>query len=174
MVVGCTATTQHSVRARTRIKKEKRNYCLQDEEGYREIENTGLKWRAHANTHEWDLFILSLIFISYRSMTIFRILKRTMSFYRVLGNHVQNLSTDKKYTAKRNMSSAMCASSKHSRLCMKISSFLFVRTWEWAMPRILYLSCGIPFPVWTPDNISGLISVVPWLLRWEAIKKKIR
>ena len=35
----------------------------------------------------------------------------------------------------------------------------------WAMPRILYLSCGVPFPVWTPDNISGLISVVPKLSR---------
>ena len=31
-----------------------------------------------------------------------------------------------------------------SRLCMKMSSFLFLCTW--AMPRILYLSCGIPFP----------------------------
>ena len=59
-----------------------------------------------------------------------------------------------------------------SRLCMKMSYFLFVRAW--AMPRILYLSCGVPFPVWTPDNISGLISVVPWLLRWEVIKKKFR
>ena len=32
-----------------------------------------------------------------------------------------------------------------SRLCMQMSSFLFVRAW--AMPRILYLSCGVPFPV---------------------------
>ena len=32
-----------------------------------------------------------------------------------------------------------------SRLCMKMSSFLFVRSW--AMPGILYLSCGVPFPV---------------------------
>ena len=39
-----------------------------------------------------------------------------------------------------------------SRLCMKMSSFLFVRAWE--MPRIFHLSCGIPFPVRTPDNIS--------------------
>ena len=39
------------------------------------------------------------------------------------------------------------------------------RQYAWAIPRILYLSCGVPFPVWTPDNISGLISVVPWLLR---------
>ena len=53
------------------------------------------------------------------------------------------------------MSSAVCASSMNSRLCMKMSSFLFVRAC--AMPRILYLSCGIPFPVWTPDNISGNI-----------------
>ena len=59
-----------------------------------------------------------------------------------------------------------------SRLCMKMSSFLFMLTW--AMPRISYLSCGVPFPVWTPDNISGLISVVLWLLRWEVIKKKIQ
>ena len=51
----------------------------------------------------------------------------------------------------------------NSRLCMKMLSFLFWRAW--AMPRILYLSCGVPFPVWTPDNISGLISVVLWLSR---------
>ena len=31
------------------------------------------------------------------------------------------------------------------RLCMKMLSFLFVRAC--AMPRILFLSCGIPFPV---------------------------
>ena len=59
-----------------------------------------------------------------------------------------------------------------SRLCMKKLSFLFVCAW--ALPRILYLSCGVSFPVWTPDNISGLISVVLWLLRWEVIKKKFR
>ena len=28
----------------------------------------------------------------------------------------------------------------------------------------LYSSCGILFPVWTPENISGLKSVVVWLL----------
>ena len=32
-----------------------------------------------------------------------------------------------------------------SRLCMKMSSFLLVRAC--AMPRMLYFSCGIPFPV---------------------------
>ena len=32
-----------------------------------------------------------------------------------------------------------------SRLCMKMSSFLFVRVWT--MPRTIYLPCGIPFPV---------------------------
>ena len=47
--------------------------------------------------------------------------------------------------AKRNMSSAVCALSIYSHLCIKMSSFLFVCAW--AMPRILYLSCGIPFPV---------------------------
>ena len=52
---------------------------------------------------------------------------------------------------------------------LKMSSFLFVGAW--AMPRILYLSCGVPFPFWTPDNISGLISVVLWLLRWKVIKQ---
>ena len=45
------------------------------------------------------------------------------------------------------MSSAVCASSMYSRLCMKVSSFLFVRAC--AVPRMLNLSCGIPFPVWT-------------------------
>ena len=34
----------------------------------------------------------------------------------------------------------------NSRLCMKMLSFLFLCTW--AMPRISYSSCGIPFPVW--------------------------
>ena len=38
-----------------------------------------------------------------------------------------------------------CASSMYSRLCMKMLIFLFVRAC--AMQRILYLSCGIPFPV---------------------------
>ena len=68
-----------------------------------------------------------------------------------------------KNTAKRNMSSKVCALSMYSRLCLKMSSFLFVRTW--AMPGILYLSCGIPFPVWTPGIISGLTSVMVWLSR---------
>ena len=59
-----------------------------------------------------------------------------------------------------------------SRLCIKMSSFLFVS--GCAMPRILYLSCEVPFPVWTPDDISGLISVVPWLSREELSKKNCR
>ena len=59
-----------------------------------------------------------------------------------------------------------------SRLCIKMSSFLFVR--GCAMPRILYLSCEVPFPVWTPEDISGLISVVPWLSREELSKKNCR
>ena len=50
-----------------------------------------------------------------------------------------------KNTARRNMFSPVCALSINSRLCIKMSYLLFVRTW--AMPRILYLSCGIPFPV---------------------------
>ena len=41
--------------------------------------------------------------------------------------------------------SAVCASSMYSCLCMKMSSFLFVRAC--AKPRMVYLSCGIPFPV---------------------------
>ena len=59
-----------------------------------------------------------------------------------------------------------------SRLCIKMSSFLFVS--GCAMPRILYLSCEVPFPVWTPDDISGLISVVPWLSREELSKRNCR
>ena len=67
-----------------------------------------------------------------------------------------------------------------SRVCMKMLSFLFVRAW--AMPRILYLSCGIQFPVWTPGIISVLTSVVVWefvkiisgnLLMWEEGGNKI-
>ena len=49
------------------------------------------------------------------------------------------------------------------RLGMKMSSFMYERAC--AMPRTLYLSCGILFPVWTPDNISGLTSVVVLLAR---------
>ena len=67
------------------------------------------------------------------------------------------------------MSSALCASSMYSRL--KMSSFLFVRVWT--MPLILYLSCGIPFPVKMPGIISGLTSVVVWLSWGEVIEKKI-
>ena len=67
---------------------------------------------------------------------------------------------EKKNIAKQNMSSAMCAWSMYmslthsniyvkfctSRLCMKMLSFLFVRTW--AMPHILYLPCGFYFRFW--------------------------
>ena len=58
----------------------------------------------------------------------------------------------------QNMSSSVCASSMSSCLCLKMLSFMFVRAW--AMPLILYLSWGIPFLVWMPGIISGLISVV--------------
>ena len=67
------------------------------------------------------------------------------------------------------MSSALCPLSMYSRLCMKMSPLLSVHAW--AMPHKLYLSCGVPFPVWTPDNISGLISIVLWLSRWKVMKK---
>ena len=40
------------------------------------------------------------------------------------------------------------------------------------MPRLLNLSCGIPFPVKTPGIISGFTSVVVWLSWGEVIKKK--
>ena len=63
-----------------------------------------------------------------------------------------------KNTAKQNISSAVCALSIYSRLCMKMSSFLFVRAY------------GIPFPVWTPSVISSLTSVVVWLSRREVMK----
>ena len=56
-----------------------------------------------------------------------------------------------------------------SRLCMKMSSFMYARAC--AMPRTLYSSCGILFPLWTPDNISGLTSFMVWLSRWEVVKK---
>ena len=46
----------------------------------------------------------------------------------------------KKNTAKQNMSSTVCASSMYNRLCMKMSSFMFVRVWT--MSCILHLSCG--------------------------------
>ena len=48
-----------------------------------------------------------------------------------------------KNAAKRNMSSAVCASSMYTHLCMKMLSFLRVRVWT--MPRILL--CGITFRV---------------------------
>ena len=65
----------------------------------------------------------------------------------------------------RNMSSSVCASSMFSCLCLKMLSSMFVRAW--AMPRILYLSCGIPFLVWTPGIIFGLTLVVVWLSWWD-------
>ena len=49
-----------------------------------------------------------------------------------------------KNTAKPNMSSTVCALSMYSPLCIKMSSFLCVCAC--AMPRMLYLLCGIPFP----------------------------
>ena len=58
----------------------------------------------------------------------------------------------------------------NGRLCNYMLSFLYVCTC--AMPRISYSTCWIIFPVWAPDIISGLISVVPWLSRREVIKKK--
>ena len=48
-------------------------------------------------------------------------------------------------------------------------SFLFVRTR--AMSHIIYLSCGIPFPVKTPSIIFGLTSVVVWLSREKSSRK---
>ena len=63
--------------------------------------------------------------------------------------------------------SGLCPALCVLRQCTVV--FLFVRVW--AMPRILHLSYGVSFPVWTPDNIYGLISVVPWLSREEVIKK---
>ena len=55
---------------------------------------------------------------------------------------------------------------------MKMLSFLFLRAW--AMPHVLHLSCGIPFPVKTPGIISRLTSVKVWLSRWEVIKKNFK
>ena len=79
------------------------------------------------------------------------------SYYHNSMSKFENLTVivfDIKNTAKRNMSSAMCASSMYSRLCMKMLILLFVRAC--AMPRMLYLSYGIiPFPVLTPVIISG-------------------
>ena len=47
-----------------------------------------------------------------------------------------------------------------SRLCIKMSSFLFMRTWE--ITRTLYVSCGIPFLVLTSDKTRhGLQSQTP-------------
>ena len=51
----------------------------------------------------------------------------------------------------------------------KPNKFLALRL---AQLSLSFLYHWVPFPVWTTDNISGSISVVPWLLRWEVIKKK--
>merc|ERR1712208_202215 len=45
-----------------------------------------------------------------------------------------------------------------SHLCLKMSSFLHLCTC--VMPRKFHSSCGTLFPVSTPENISGLQSVV--------------
>ena len=66
-----------------------------------------------------------------------------------------------KNTAKRNMSSVMCALSMYSHLCKKMLTFMLVRAW--AMRQRLNLSCGIPFLIWMPGFISSLTSVVVWL-----------
>ena len=47
----------------------------------------------------------------------------------------------------------------------------FLYGYECAMPCLSYPSAWIPSPVWTPDNIPCLTPVVPWLSRWEVIKK---
>ena len=53
---------------------------------------------------------------------------------------------------RNNMSSAVCVVSMYSRLYLKMLFFLFMLAW--AILRVLYLSCEIPFRVWIPDNIS--------------------
>ena len=81
-----------------------------------------------------------------------------LNFYKLFGYcglHARILSTDAgvyffcknlvKKCCKRNLSGAMCASSMQSHLCLKMLSFLLLRAWT--MPRKIYLSCGIPFPV---------------------------
>ena len=73
-----------------------------------------------------------------KNIPLFVVSGETQVFAKQLNRHIFGFPT--KNTAKRNMSSAVCALSMYSRLCMKMSSFLFVRTW--AMRRI-----GIPFPV---------------------------
>ena len=53
-----------------------------------------------------------------------------------------------------------------------MSYFLFVHAW--AMPHILYLSCGIPLLVWTSGIISGLTKIPgKFLIGREGGKKKI-
>ena len=76
----------------------------------------------------------------FRIFKVIEVQKQEISFFCVRGHEMI-----RKNTTKRNMSSALCASSMYSRLCMKMSSFLFVRLWT--MPRILYSSCGILCPV---------------------------
>ena len=49
--------------------------------------------------------------------------------------------------------------------------FCFCAHGAWTMPGALHLSCGIPIPIWTPDNISGLPLVVVWLSSRGVIKK---
>ena len=70
---------------------------------------------------------------------------RNFMVFKIICKSRKIKQTHEKNTAKRNMSSAVCASSMYSRLCMKMSSFLFVRSC--AIPRVLYLSCAIPFLV---------------------------
>ena len=129
-----------------------------------------LKWQLHSADSDWPIENLckfssdlsNLILVS-KVFPIFEPLEKCLyflglssSFILILnsGNANSWVPTSKlfhrfvingKNTAKRNMSSAVCASSMYSRLCMKMSSFLFVRAC--AVPRMLYLSCGIPFPV---------------------------
>ena len=63
----------------------------------------------------------------------------------------------------------MCASFNVQLSLHEYVVFLFMRAW--AILCILYSSCGIPFPIWTPSIIFGIISVVMWKSRKEVKKK---
>ena len=79
----------------------------------------------------------------------------------------------RRYMAERHLEifSRICPAPCMLRPCTVVSAWKCRLFYFFAHGQCrVYLSCGVPFPFWTPDNISGLISVVLLLLRWEFIK----
>ena len=104
--------------------------------------HTGIPITIHICMHsEYTFYIVACIFFTNLNTLILAYLCN----HKLVCLDTLSDGFKTKNTAKRNMSSAMCASSMYSRLCMKMLSFLLLRAR--ALPRMLYLLCRMPFPV---------------------------